>query len=397
MSGEQPGAQRAASIRERNEQLVLKLIFRNGPLSQSKAAVLTGLKPPTVFRIFAELERSGFIAADIQRKKEDSDRKGRRPLDYRVVSDAAYAVGIDFWIGSAAVTIQDFSAAVIFSRVVPFSDPPDAESALVAIHGLICQALSQASVPIGKVLGIGVGAPGSVSTDTGVVHYYSRIPGMTNFPLGERLAASFGVPVNINNNASVIAIAEQRYGAAKGGESVFAFLVRAGVGGAYLQNGFPVSDHGRTAFEVGHLSMDTLGPLCSCGNRGCLENYLSEDTVFKAVSTVIDCPDLATLDRLLETSDEHVENALEPLYRVAAQAVRDIRRLLAPEIIVFVTRSAALSGRLAAAAASDFTRDDERFGPRTSRILGAAYDPLVACRAACDLAYDAFFSRNRES
>ncbi len=397
MTGEEPGAMRAASIRERNEQLVLRLIFRNGPLSQSRAALLTGLKPPTVFRIFAELERSGLIAADTGHKRETSDRKGRRPLDYRVVPDAAYTVGVDFWISSAAVIIQDFSAKVVFSRVVPFEDPPDAESALDTVRGLIAQALAEAKLDMSRVIGIGVGAPGSVSVDTGVVHYYSRIPGMTNFPLGERLEKAFGVPVNVNNNATVVAIAEQRYGAARGGESVFAFLVRAGVGGAYLQNGQPVSDRGRTAFEVGHLSMDTLGPLCSCGNRGCLENYLSEDSVFKALASVADCPDLATLERLLRSGDEHVERALEPLFAVAAQAVRDIRRLLAPEIIIFVTRSAALSDRLAAAASSDFTRDDERFGPKTARILGAAYDPLVACKAACDLAYDAFFSRGRDT
>jgi predicted NBD/HSP70 family sugar kinase len=397
VTGPEPGALRAASIRERNEQLVLRLIFRNGPLSQSRAALLTGLKPPTVFRIFAELERSGLISADTGRKREVSDRKGRRPLDYRVVPDAAYTVGVDFWISSAAVIIQDFSAKVVFSRVVPFADPPDAESALGTVATLISQALLEAKVDTSRVIGIGVGAPGSVGIDTGIIHYYSRIPGMNNFPLGERLEKAFGVPVNINNNATVVAIAEHRYGAAMGGQSVFAFLIRAGVGGAYLQNGLPVSDHGRTAFEVGHLSMDTLGPLCSCGNRGCLENYLSEDSVLKALAPVADCADLGALDSLLRSGDEHVERALEPLLAVAAQAVRDIRRLLAPEIIIFVTRSAALSDRLAAAAASDFARDDERFGPKSARILGAAYDPLVACRAACDLAYDAFFSRSRDT
>jgi predicted Rossmann fold nucleotide-binding protein DprA/Smf involved in DNA uptake len=99
------GPARAASIRERNERLVLRLIFRKGPLSQSEAAKLTGLKPPTVFRIFLELERAGLIAADAGRRPGPAERKGRRPQDYRVVPSAAYAVGVDFWAGSAAAVV----------------------------------------------------------------------------------------------------------------------------------------------------------------------------------------------------------------------------------------------------------------------------------------------------
>lgn len=357
---------------------------------------MTGLKPPTVFRIFSELERLGLIAADPGRRRENTEKKGRRPLDYHVVPEAAYTVGVDFWISSAAVVIQDFSTRIVYSRVVPFADPPDAESALATVAALICEALDEAKIDRQRLIGIGVGAPGSVNTESGIINYYSRIPGMTAFPLGERLGAEFGVPVTVNNNSTVVAIAEQRYGVAVNARSVFVFLVRSGVGGSYLLNGMPVTDHGRTAFEVGHLSMNTAGPLCSCGNRGCLENYLSEDMLCKALAKVADCPDIQALDSLLLSGDEHVERALEPLATVAAQAVRDIRRLLAPEIIVLVTRSAALSKRLAESAAPDFSRDDERFGPRDARMLWSAYDPLQACRAACDLAYDAYFSRGRD-
>ncbi len=143
--------------------------------------------------------------------------------------------------------------------------------------------------------------------------------------------------------------------------------------------------------------MDMRGPLCSCGNRGCLEGYLSEDAVFRAVSEIVPCSDPETLDRILAGEDEHVERVLEPVYLVAAQAVRDIRRLLGPEMIVIVSRSAELSRRLASAAAPDFALGDERFGPPEATILGAAYDPLTACKAACDLAYDAYFSRIRDA
>ncbi|HET7839689.1 MAG TPA: ROK family transcriptional regulator [Rectinemataceae bacterium] len=395
MSLDGGGPARAASIRERNERLVLRLIFRKGPLSQSEAAKLTGLKPPTVFRIFSELERAGLIAADPSRRAEPSERKGRRPQDYRVVPSAAYAVGVDFWAGSAAAVVQDFSSRLVASRLASFEDPPDAESAQAAIETIIREVLAEAGVGSEALLGIGVGAPGSVSVDEGVVHFYSRIPGMRGYPLGARLKERFGVPVSVHNNASVVAMAEHRYGVASGVGSLFAFLIRSGLGGAYLQGGKALVDRGRTAFEVGHLSVDMRGQPCSCGNSGCLETYLSEDAFLAAASGFIGTAGggegIAALDRALAEGRPGLEEALAPSLAIASAAVRNIRRLLAPEAVLFVTRSAALSSRLAVAASADEDCDDGRFGPPGAPVLAAAYDPLLACRAACDLVYDAFF------
>jgi len=385
------GPARAASIRERNERLILKLVFRDGKLSQSGAASRTGLKPPTVFRLFAELEKKGLIAPDAGLRGESVEKKGRRPLYYKVVPEAAYVLGFDLWAGSAAALLQDFSGRRVAFKSIAFSRPPDAEGALRAIEGLAAAILEEACVPSERLLGIGMGAPGSVSVDRGIVHYYSRIPGMRGFPLGERLEASFGAPVYVHNNASVVAMAEHRYGAARGARSLFSFLVRAGLGGAYLQDGNPITDRGRTAFEVGHLSVNMSGPPCACGSRGCLENILSEDAMLRAVGAATACANLEALDALIAARDPVAEQALAPALEAAAAAVRDIRRLLAPEAVMFVSRSAALSERLAEASAGP-EAGDERFTPLGGTVLAAEYDPPLACRAACDLAYDAFFA-----
>lgn len=401
-------AARAEAIRESNARLVLKIIYREGGASQSETAARTGLKAPTVFRIFSRLAEEGLIEAagpeaaplvaapPVARRSggeslEGGERKGRRPVRYRAVPDAAYALGVDLWAGSAAVTLQDFSGRTVSLASRPFPEPPDAEAALGLVSSLAQELVERAKIPPERILGMGVGAPGSVSVEEGLVHFYSRMPGMSSFPLGPRLAETFEIPVHVHNNASVVAMAEHRYGAARGAASLFAFLVRAGTGGAYLQEGQPLTDRGRTAFEVGHLSVDMNGPRCSCGSRGCLENVLSEDAILASVRERMPCAGLEGLEAHIREGSPGVEEALAPAMAAAAAAARDIRRLLAPEAILFVSRSAALSERLVRAASAP-EDGDGRFSPKGGRVLAATYDPNLACRAACDLAWDAYFA-----
>jgi len=103
--------------------------------------------------------------------------------------------------------------------------------------------------------------------------------------------------------------------------------VRAGVGGAFIQNGALISDRSRTAFEVGHLSIDPQGPLCSCGNRGCLELYLNEDAVCAALAKLGACSGIEEADTILSAYKEEARTALAPILEVTSHAVRDIQRL----------------------------------------------------------------------
>jgi len=394
MTHEEQHPERAHLIRERNQRLVLRLIFRTGILSQSKAVQRTGLKAPTVFRIFSDLEREGLIEAvsEPSSRSPKNRKKGRRPVNYCIRSSAAYVVGIDFWAQSAAAIIQDFAGNLVAERGVCFASPPSAEDALDIIANLIRDMLVESSIDRSKLLGIGVGAPGSVSVSSGVVQFYARIPGMNEFPLGERLRSLFSVPVIVTNNASIVALAEERYGQARGVSSLFLFLVRAGVGGAFIQNGKLVSDRSRTAFEVGHLSIDPSGLACSCGNRGCLELYLNEETVCTALSQIEPCAGIEDAERILSANNPEVDAALKPILEISAHAVRDIRRLLAPEAVIIVTRSKSLSEHIAQAASADFERNDQRFGPPGARIIASEYNPVLACKAACDLVYEEYFA-----
>lgn len=391
---------RAADIKERNERLVLAMVFRSACASQSQVARATGLKAPTVFRIFAELQRLGLIAPLDAPPPIAADHKGRKPIWFGTVADAYRVAGLDFRAGVASVVIEDFAKRVLYSEERSIPAGANADQAYDLVSRLLADALGRA--PGGPVLGIGVGAPGVVDLAGGAVLEYMRIPGLSGFPLAARLREHFGVTVRMSNNATVAAMAAYRYSAKpqpaptrsrqpERRSSVFALLLRTGVGGALLRDGVPFESGGKTAVEIGHMIMDPDGPACPCGGHGCLETYLAEDVLIATAATVAPCTDIDGLDRLIAAGDASVLAALLPSAHIVANALLNIRHLLDPDEFMVISRSDALSRFLADEATSRMAARPKPDGS-VPRVRGYRWDAILAGRAACDMVFDGFFA-----
>lgn len=389
---------RAADIKELNERHVLGMVFRAGKASQSEVALASGLKAPTVFRIFGELERAGLIAPISDPPLLSTDRKGRRPTWYATVPGAYRIVGLDFRAGAASVVVEDFSAAVLYTKERFIPEGADADAVYALVSGLVSEALDTA--PGGPLLGIGVGAPGVVDLARGSVLEYMRIPGLSGFPLAEKLVEKFGTVVRMGNNATVAALAAFRYGAACGpgctepvpvpvnqNNSVFALLVRSGVGGAFICGGIPFENAGKTAIEIGHMTMDPHGPACPCGGTGCLEAYLSEDALVGMTKS----GNFDELDRSLSAGSTTTTAALKPATLQASVALHSIRHLFDPDEFIVISRSASLS-TLLAKECEQYLADRPRPDGSWPRVRGYRWDPVLAGRAACDMVFDGYFA-----
>jgi len=383
---------RSNDIRERNEKLVLNLIYTHRGISQSEVAQLTSLKPPTVFRIFSELEGRGIIR-ECSGEKDLSDRKGRKPSFYCVDPGSFYAIGVDFWSVSAAIVVVDFSGAAVYQNVVNFDGEINADEVTDRIEALIGESIRASGIDTERILGIGVGAPGMVDINEGVVLRYPRIEGMKNYNISERLTSAFDLPVFIHNNASVIALAEYRYGATKGEDSLLAVLIRSGVGGAFIHGGRLFVSRNKTAVEIGHMSVDVNGKTCECGAAGCLETYLSEDAILELVRSQIGITSLEELERRLQNDDNQTLTVMREVARLLVHAVYSLSNILNPEAFLVVSRFQGIS---------DFFSQEIRAGLRSTsqtmrngeaRVISRQYDPLIACKGACDLVYDHFFAQ----
>lgn len=381
---------RSNDIRQRNERLVLNLIYEHTGIAQSQIVSITGLKAPTVFRIFSELESSGLIE-ECEADREQSDKKGRRPSYYCVRPDAFYAIGVDFWSYSASILIVDFAGGVVHEDFAELTAGIDAPTVVDKLKVLIRRAIDRSGIDEGKILGIGVGAPGIVDIVEGRVLRYPRILSMSDFPIGQRLSDAFQMPVYVHNNSTVVALSECRYRGLGEYRSLFAFLIRSGVGGAFIQNGTAFVNHHTTALEVGHLSVDPNGPRCECGGTGCLETYLNEETLFAALTAETRSSTWEEIEQRVAANDEAVVTVLRRFASLLVQAATNVANLLNPDAFLVVTRYERLAEFFAAELDRAFRSPGHLLPMSDVTVVGRRYDPTLACKGAAELVFSHFF------
>jgi glucokinase len=179
-----------------------------------------------------------------------------------------HVLGVDIGGTKVAVGLVDREGTILTHQRLPMIATGSAESGLEAVTQAIDSLLATAGEPVRS---IGMCAPGPLDPKTGVVLNPPNLPCWRNFPLAERISAKYRVPVKLDNDANAAALAETRWGAAKGFRFVFYATIGTGIGSGVIFDG--AIYHGKTgaAAEGGHVSIDYKGPVCNCGKRGCIE------------------------------------------------------------------------------------------------------------------------------
>jgi len=130
-----------------------------------------------------------------------------------------------------------------------------------------------------NIKGIGIGAPGIIDTEKGFIYYLPNIPGWEKYPLQSVLKKSLKLPVFIDNDANAFALAESRFGAAKGKRRAIFLTLGTGLGGAVICDG-KLLEGKTSAAELGHVPINPKGKPCGCGGRGCIETYVGNRYLF---------------------------------------------------------------------------------------------------------------------
>lgn len=127
----------------------------------------------------------------------------------------------------------------------------------------------------GVIQSIGIGAPGPMDYNNGILRFAPNLPGWENVHLRDKLTHAFSVPVFVGNDADLAALAENRYGAGRDVDSMLYMTISTGIGGGMVFDDRLFTGGNGLGGEVGHMAIDPRGPICSCGNRGCLEMMAS--------------------------------------------------------------------------------------------------------------------------
>jgi glucokinase len=177
-------------------------------------------------------------------------------------------LGVDIGGTKVAVGIVDRTGNILAQERKPMVANGTAEAALQAVTSAIDSVLSTAR---GEIQSIGICSPGPLDPRTGIVLNPPNLPCWRNFPLAEKIAAKYLVPVKVDNDANAAALAETRWGAARGYHYVFYTCIGTGIGTGIVFDGRIYHGHTGSAGEGGHVSIDYRGPVCGCGKRGCIE------------------------------------------------------------------------------------------------------------------------------
>lgn len=153
-------------------------------------------------------------------------------------------------------------------------------SRLVATVRELC---SGAGMEAGRLIGAGVGCAGPLSPQEGVVYHSPNLPGWSRVPLKARMEEDLRRPVIIENDANAWALGEFLFGAGRGAKNIICLTLGTGVGGGIIVEGSLVHGSRGLAAELGHMTINTRGPRCGCGSRGCLEVYASASAVVRAM------------------------------------------------------------------------------------------------------------------
>ncbi|MFS8198342.1 ROK family protein [Streptomyces sp. CWNU-52B] len=274
-----------ARLRRGHEELVLRHLRTHGPLSRGELGRLTGLSRTTLYDIVAALVDGGAVVAAAPAAVER--RRGRPVETLSLHRDAGQAIGIDFARRAVHVAAVNVAHEVIGSESAPHG-PGLTWEERVDLAARLVGGLAGGTLRLGSLSGIGVGVVGPVHDAPAAERAGSPAAGTPRADLPVLLRKRFGVPVLLDNNTRLAALAEATWGAAAGVEDVLYLRLSHGVGGGLVVGGaLHRGAHGLSG-EFGHITVEPGGRRCSCGKDGCLETVASIGAVLDARPTAGD-------------------------------------------------------------------------------------------------------------
>ncbi|MBR2449633.1 MAG: ROK family glucokinase [Clostridia bacterium] len=189
-----------------------------------------------------------------------------------------YAVGVDIGGMSIKVGIVSDKGKIIAENRVKTAKT--AEQCIKNMVEQINSLFKENNLTINEISGIGIGCPGAVTSQTGVVDFLPNL-GWENVPLADELRKSFNTTIKISNDANVAALGEAIYGAAKNYNTSIMFTLGTGVGGGMIIDKKLFEGGFSRGAELGHITLFLDGEPCTCGRRGCIECYTSATALIK--------------------------------------------------------------------------------------------------------------------
>jgi predicted NBD/HSP70 family sugar kinase len=334
-------------LRRGNLALLVQTLREHGALSRAQLAVRSGLSKATVSSLVTDLELRGLVRP----AGVSAGGQGRPGQLVELRSNSVCGVGLEINVGHVGAAVTDLSGTILFRRRVACDVPVlDPEQTLDQLASVAQEALSVVIGSGGHPAGVTVSIPGLVDIEAGFVRYAPRLR-WREVPLADGLAARTGLllsDISMDNDANLGAMAEHA------GVPVTDLVYVTGdhgIGAGLISGGRLIRGSLGYAGEIGHMSIDPLGPACSCGRRGCWETQVGLGALLHACADPHDPVRDPTLDldermaiirARAERADQRTLHALHQIGFALGVGVSIVVNLLNPAVVVLGGYFAAL-------------------------------------------------------
>ena len=305
-------------VRRANLSIVLRQVASAGPRSRAQVAADTGLTRGTVSSLVNEL-----IALELLRETGEATapRGVGRPGVAVELADVVVGVGLEINVDYLAVSVEDMTGSVRYERRVYRDNRRSSPGPVLDRLGRAARAALDAAACEGlRPVGVSVAVPGLVEEASGTVVLAPNL-GWSELPVADELEARLELPVHVENESNLAALAEHWTGAAVGIDDFVCVFGEVGVGGGVVLGGRLFRGSHGFGGEFGHVSVDPAGRRCACGSRGCVETFVGEEAIARAAGVS------PSTDRSRSLTDELIRRAESGAPRVL-RALADTGRWL---------------------------------------------------------------------
>ncbi len=188
---------------------------------------------------------------------------------------AKYVIGVDFGGTKIATCLMNEKGSVVKQISLPTLASKGPKSVIERIKSSIYEVAKQANINMSSISAIGIGSPGPMDAERGIIKNSPNLPGWVEVPLKDLLLDEFKLPLCVENDANAAALGENLYGSGKGVRNFVYITIGTGIGGGMVVDGELFKGANGNAVEIGHTTINFQGPKCACGNTGCWEVYAS--------------------------------------------------------------------------------------------------------------------------
>ena len=317
-----------------NRLRVLDAVRVHGALTQVEIAAVTGLSPATVSNMVRELHLAEAVVLT------PSVRNGRRAVQVSLAAASGLLAAVVFGDRDVRVAVGTGGGDIIGQQRLPLPADHRGDEGMSRASRLLLEVVEASGHSMSEVRAATVGLPAPIDSVSGQVGSDGILPGWRGVEVAAWMQEALRVDVFLDNTANLAAVGESKHGALRGVENGVFVKASYGVGAGLILRGELFRGSAGTAGEIGHVTIDENGPLCRCGNRGCLDTFVGSEALLRALRPSHGDLSLRDVISRALAGDPGCVRVLGDAGRHLGAALANVVNLLNPEVI-------AIGGQLA--------------------------------------------------